>query len=133
MNTKTMNIIAWVAQIALAGLFLMPGWTKLTTPVSKMIEMHMLQPGQSPMFMRVLGALELAGAVGIILPWALKKLPVLTPIAALGFCAVMIGALFVHGGMKDYKTFPLLIGALLAAAFVAWFRFKQLRGRTALA
>lgn len=122
-----MNKVVWVLQILLALAFIMPGGTKLFTPVFKMVEMHMLQPGQSPVPMRILGLLELMGVVGIILPWALKKLPVLTPIAAVGFAIVMVGALFVHGGMGDYKTFPMLIAIFVAAVIVAWYRFKGLR------
>ncbi len=124
MNHKTMNIVVWVLQIALAVFFFMPGFTKVATPVAELVAKGMLQPGQSPLMMRGIGVLELLGSVGMILPMALRIQPRLTAWAAVGFCLVMVGAMFVHGSMGDYKTLPMLIAVFLVSAFVAWYRFK---------
>lgn len=45
---------------------------------------------------RGIGALEVAAAIGLILPWALDIAPVLTPLAALGVAIIMAGATFTH-------------------------------------
>ncbi len=124
MNRKTMNIVVWVLQIALAVFFFMPGYTKLFTPVAELVSKGMLKPGESPVMMRGIGVLELLGSLGMILPMALRIAPRLTAWAAVGFCLVMVGAMFVHGSMKDYKTIPMLVGVFLVSAFVAWYRFK---------
>ncbi|MGA7689192.1 MAG: DoxX family protein [Jiangellales bacterium] len=39
-----------------------------------------------------IGALEVLGAIGVVLPWALDIAPVLTPVAAAGLAVITAGA-----------------------------------------
>jgi len=41
---------------------------------------------------KLIGVAEVAGSLGLVLPWALSILPVLTPIAGYALAALMIGA-----------------------------------------
>ena len=68
------------------------------------------------------------GAFGLILPWALRILPGLTPLAAAGLVIIMIGAttltaMGVGGGDPVGALFPAITG--LAAAFVAYGRSRS--------
>lgn len=72
---------------------------------------------------RGLGALEVAGAIGLILPMALDVLPVLSPIAALGLAVLQTGAFVVHvrRGEKPYLNMVIfaLAGVTAALGFFA--------------
>jgi uncharacterized membrane protein YphA (DoxX/SURF4 family) len=70
-----------------------------------------------------IGLLEIAAAVGLIVPAALDILPILTPLAAAGIVLLMIGAARVHIRRRDYGELrPNIIIGLLALA-VAVLRF----------
>jgi len=119
-----MDTFVWVLQIALALFFLVPAIMKLKTPKAQLVQQGQLGPGDSATPIRVLGAVEGLGSIGIILPLLLNILPVLTPVAATGFCIVMIGSTVVHYRKGEYKILPLLVVVFAAAAFVAWSRFQ---------
>lgn len=68
-----------------------------------------------------IGALEVLGAVGLVLPWALSVAPVLTPLAALGLALVMAGAVVVHVRRKEQFVPPLVLGVLALAVAVLRF------------
>ena len=115
-----MHIALWVIQGLLGIAFLGAGLTKLVTPKFKLVEMFgdwvESIPGEG---MKLIGFLEVAGAVGLILPMALLILPVLTPIAALGLCLTMVGAIILHVRRKEYnKLAPNLVLLILAAGVV---------------
>ncbi len=76
-NRSFMSWALWSAQALLALLFLMSGVSKLFSPVELLGDQFAPLPG---MFMRFIGAIEVLGAVGLILPALLRILPVLTPL-----------------------------------------------------
>ncbi len=95
---------------------------KLTTSKEKLVEKKQLSPGAPALPVRVIGLLELLGSAGIILPLATGILPVLTPVAAAGFCLVMAGAFAVHFKKKEFRILPLLVLIFVLSALVTWFR-----------
>ena len=119
-----MNTFIWITQVALAILFFMPGLMKIITSREKMIEKGQLAEGGSIIPIRLLGLAELLGCIGIILPLWLNIVPILTPITAICFCIVMIGAFAVHFGKKDYKILPVLVLIFILSALVAWYRLQ---------
>ena len=70
-----------------------------------------------------IGALEVLGALGLILPAALDIAPVLTPLAAVGLALVMAGAVVVHlrRGETGAVGAPIVLGLL--SLFLAVMRF----------
>ena len=86
--TKRLNIAIWIVQVLLASVFLFAGGAKLVLPIAELTKQFPL-PG---VFLRFLGVVELAGAVGLILPSLLRIRPYLTPLAAGGLIIVMSGA-----------------------------------------
>ena len=92
-----MNVFLWVIQVLLAALFLLSGTLKSTWPKDRLIASG--QTGVTPFPLPVLrfaAVCELFGAAGLILPRATGIAPVLTPLAATGLCAVMVGAICSH-------------------------------------
>jgi len=118
-----MNLALWIIQGLLSAFFVLTGLGKLSGSKQHHIDSGHLQPGGSIIFIRMLGILELLGAAGIIVPWLTGILPILTPITAVCFCIVMMGALVVHGRKKEYKFLPLPVVVIALAGTVAYYRF----------
>lgn len=119
------NKTLWAAQVLLALAFGMAGAVKLFTPIEGLAA-QMGWPGDvSPLLVRFIGLSELAGALGLILPSALRIRPALTPLAATGLVVVMVLAAGFHviQGEAPMALPSLVLGTL--AAFVAWGRSKK--------
>lgn len=121
-----MNTTLWVLQSLLAAAFILPGYGKLFSSKEQHLADGHLRPGASVLPIRVFGALEWLGCVGIIVPWLTGILPVLTPIAAAGFALIMTAGLVHHARKREFKMLPMLALILVLAVIVAWFRFRQL-------
>ncbi len=118
-----MNTALWVIQILLAAFFGMTGFNKVRNTVQQHLDDGHLQPGQSVLPIRILGVLELLGCVGILLPWAIGVLPILTPLSAACFCMVMVAGAVVHCRKGEYNMLPLLGAIFVLAGGVACYRF----------
>lgn len=112
-----MNILLWIVAGVLAAMFLLAGAMKVGTPKEKLLgTMKWAKTWPEPR-LKALGAVEVLGAIGLILPRALNIAAVLTPLAAVGCAVVMIGAVVTHIRMKDYKGTG-MPGVLLVLAIV---------------
>jgi hypothetical protein len=116
------NVTLWVIQGLLAALFLFAGSMKLILPIEAMAGPVSL-PGW---FLRFIGVAEVAGAIGLILPWLTRIRPRLTPVAASGLVIIMSGAtvITVIGGPAAPAAVPFVVGLL--AATVAYARWQTL-------
>ncbi len=121
-----MNTTLWVIQVLLAAIFIIPGFGKISSSKEQHIADGHIKSGASIVPIRILGIFEWLGCIGIIVPWYVGIIPVLTPIAAMCFCLIMVAGLVNHLLKKEYKMLPLLTVILVLAAVVAYFRFKQL-------
>ncbi|MBS1595824.1 MAG: DoxX family protein [Bacteroidetes bacterium] len=121
-----MNEALWIMQTALCAFFLMAGIGKVTGTKDKHVADGHIKPNGSVAPIRILGVLELAGCVGIILPWLTGVVPVLTPMAGIGFCLVMASGMIVHVARKEYKMLPMLLAIMLMALIVAYCRLSSL-------
>jgi hypothetical protein len=72
---------------------------------------------------RVIGVVELLGAIGLILPAATGIAPVLTPIAATGLALTMVLAAATHIRRKEPSGVAFNAVLFALAVFVAWGRF----------
>lgn len=73
---------------------------------------------------KLIGGLEILGAIGLVLPWLTDIAPILTPLAAVGLAAlVQVGALAVHARRRETKVLPISIVLLAIALFIAIGRF----------
>ena len=91
-----MNVIIWVLQIVLALAFLAAGLTKLIQPRQKLATtMGWVEDFPDP-GVRTIGALEVLGALGLLLPALTGMATVLVPVAAVGLALLMVGAAATH-------------------------------------
>jgi uncharacterized membrane protein YphA (DoxX/SURF4 family) len=120
------NAGVWTLQILVAGLFMFAGAMKLVLPIEAMTQ-QMAMPG---LFLRFIGVCEVLGALGLILPAALRIRPGLTPLAAALLVPIMIGATVISAIIGDISAgaTPFVIG--LVCAFIAVHRSKTLARTT---
>lgn len=125
---KKLNVVLWIVQGLLAALFLFAGGIKLIVPIEA-LTMPVPLPGG---FLRFIGAAEVLGAVGLILPGLVGIYRELTPLAAAGLVVIMIGATVVTalGGALAPALVPLLVGVL--SAWIAIARWPSIRDRAAV-
>ncbi|MEV5554722.1 DoxX family protein [Nonomuraea wenchangensis] len=121
-----MNIALWIITGLLTAIYLFSGFGKLFVPREKMAQMGNaarwvldFKPGT----LKTIGALEILGAVGLILPALLGIAPILIPLAASSLTLLMTGAVIMR--IRRGETIAALVdGSYLAlAAFVAIGRF----------
>jgi len=77
----------------------------------------------SPATVRFIGVVELAAALGLILPAATGIARVLTPVAATGLAVTMVLAAITHARRKEPSAIAFNAVLLVLAAVVAWGRF----------
>ncbi|MCZ7374446.1 DoxX family protein [Micromonospora sp. WMMC250] len=129
-----MNLVLWIIQILLAAIFGGVGVAKLTQPKEKLHETMGWTRAATPIQVKVIGALELLAAAGLVLPALTGIATVLTPLAALGLVIIMIGGIVVHLHGVRTETVPerrkleiqgtvTCLVLLVLAALVAWGRF----------
>ena len=118
-----MSIALWVVQVLVAVAFLGAGATKLSQPKEKLLENMAWVEDFSQPTVRIIGALEILGAIGVVVPALTGILPWLTPLAALGLVLLMLGAALTHLRRTEYGYIIMNAVLLVLAAFVVWGRF----------
>ena len=122
---KSTHVLLWIAQILLALTLIWAAFLKLFQPISKLETMWAWTGEISPSFVRVIGLIDLLGALGVIIPSLFRFKPVLTAIAAFGIVLLMISASIFHiyRGEASQIGFNVVFGII--AGFVAYGRFKE--------
>ena len=118
-----MTIAVWIVSGLVALVYLMAGGRKLVTPEAKLPETFPFVEVTGVRWLRVIGALEVLGAIGVIVPALTGIVPILTPIAAVGLALVQVGAIILHVRRGEFKVLPANVVLLLLPAFVAVARF----------
>jgi len=121
-----MNILLWIIQSLLSLLFLLAGVTKFIMSVADMNKNGpVVFPGW---FLHFIGACEILGAIGLILPVLLRIKPGLTPLAAAGLGIITLGAAVISARAGILMAiFPSVI--CLLSFLVAWGRWRLLPAR----
>jgi uncharacterized membrane protein YphA (DoxX/SURF4 family) len=118
-----MDIAIWVLQILLALTFLAAGMTKLSQRRQKLAtSMGWVEDFSDP-GVRAIGALEVLGALGLLVPALTGVATVLVPIAAVGLALLMIGAAATHRRRGELPMIGINAVLLVLAVVVAWARF----------
>lgn len=100
-----MNAVLWIFQGVLAAIFAFSGAAKSTRSRQRLIDTGQTGIAVCPMpLVRVVAICELLAAAGLLLPWATGILPVLTPLSAVGLCAVMVGAAIAHTKLNEPRN-----------------------------
>jgi hypothetical protein len=118
-----MNILLWILQIALAFLYLSGGAYKVFKFDELATQMRALPRGG----WRVLGMLEIAGGVLLIVPGAANWMPSLTPLAAVVLALETMGlsGVYARYSLRLSAANPLVWSVVmgLLVAFVAYGRY----------
>jgi len=114
-----MGIALWVAQVLLAVAFLGAGAAKLSQTKKKLAKTMAWVEDFSQRTVRLIGTLEVLGAIGVVLPALTGILPWLTPLAALGLVLLMAGAVYTHLRREEGSAVVPPAVLLLLAALVA--------------
>lgn len=118
-----METFLWILQIALALLFAAAGLLKLTNSREALAPKMRWVEGSTDVQVKVIGALELMAAVGLVLPAALGVLPQLTALAAVGVVFLMLGAVKANRDYDELERVPVNVVIALIALFVVLERF----------
>lgn len=120
-----MKIVTWIPQILLAAAFLMAGIMKIMVPYAEMLAQMPYVEEFSANTIKLIGLLELLGALGLILPMLFKKLPFLVPASAIGLALTMIVAMLFHINRGEPVWTNLVLLAL--CGLVVWIRKDLLK------
>lgn len=123
-SQKAWNISLWIGQILLAIMFLYAGMFKTFTPIHELAQKMPLAE-ESAILIRFIGVVELAGGLGLLLPAALRILPQLTIVSAIGFTLIMILAFAFHALRGEYAALGTNVVLALISAIVAWGRWRK--------
>lgn len=123
--SRAPHVALWIAQGLLAALFGMAGVLKSTAPLADLAVDMKWVTEVPPGLVRFVGVTELLGAIGLVLPSALRVAPKLTPLAAIGLAVTMLLAAAHHVRMGDPAN-TLVVNAVLGgiALAIAWGRLK---------
>jgi uncharacterized membrane protein YphA (DoxX/SURF4 family) len=122
---RKMNVVLWILQSLLAALFMFAGVMKFIMPIEEMTK-EIALPGW---FLHFIGAAEILGAIGLILPGILRIRVGLTPLAAAGLAIITLGATWITlaAGQGTMAIIPFVVALL--SAFVAHSRWRIIPSR----
>ncbi len=119
-----MNAILWILQILLALVFLITGAIKIIRPKEQLAAQMGWVDDVSQPVVRLIGFVEILGAVGVILPFLTGIMPWLTPLAAAGLALTMVGAILTNYRLRELPMVGLntvlLVLALLVVVGRSW-------------
>ena len=120
-----MNIALWIVQGLLAAMYLMAGVMK-TFQTAKAKGQLPWAKNRSDRFVRFVGASELLGALGLVLPMLTGTLPWLTPLAALGLSLIQVLAITTeHLPKREFQVLPVNLVLLGLSMFVVVGRYSS--------
>lgn len=127
-TAKGLLISLWAAQMIVALGFVQFGFMKLAMPVAELAKI-MLWADDTPLwFVRMIGLVDIAGGIGILLPALTRIRPGLTVVAAAGCALLQVCAIIFHLSRGEGAMVPMNLVLLVLALFVFWGR----RGRAAV-
>jgi hypothetical protein len=118
------NVVLWVVTGILVVAFLAAGLMKATQPREKLTTNMPWVEDYSDAQVKGIGAVEVLGALGLVLPAIGGIAPWLVPVAAAGLAITMVLAAIMHLRRGDgvASVVPSVV-LLVLAVFVAWGRF----------
>ncbi|GAB2477150.1 DoxX family protein [Streptosporangium sandarakinum] len=118
-----MNVFLWILQAVLATAFGLAGVMKSVRPKEKLRPVMPWVEDFTATQVRLIGVVELLGAVGLILPAVTGIVPTLTPLAATGLAITMLGAAATHARRKESSGIAVNVALLALSVVIAWGRF----------
>ena len=122
---RSLHAVLWFGQLVIAAVFAFSGYEKLTRPIAALAGPMPWVLDVPPMLVTFIGACEVAGAIGLVLPALTGIQPGLTPLAAVGLTTLMSLASIFHFGRGEFGYLVVTAPLALACAFVAWGRLTR--------
>lgn len=122
-----MEIALWIVQILAGFIYIYTAVMLLTQTREQVVDKGLgVIANFDRRFLKLIGLLQLLGAIGMILPHRLNILPFLSPIASICLLILMIAAFIIHLRQNDIQgTVPSIITASLTI-FILWQTFSLL-------
>lgn len=119
---RSAHIALWVGQVVLALVFLVSGGAKLALAMSDLEPLIPWAASTPEPLIRLIGAAELFGALGLVLPALTGVRPGLTSLAAAGLAILMASATGLHlaRGETGAAVMSAFVGVVAVA--IAWGR-----------
>ena len=115
-----MNTALWLTQILLFSIFIYSGWMKSIRSAQQLVAIGQTGVEHLPTpLIRFIGVTELAGAIGLVVPWYMQITPTLTPTAAACLGLIMLPAGVIHYRRNEKRTVWLNVRSLALCLFVA--------------
>lgn len=118
-----MIIALWVVTGILAVMFVAAGSMKVVKPYAEVRGKMEWVETVSPPQLKGIGALEVLGALGMVLPAATGIASWLTPIAAFGLFGMMVVAAALHMRRKESATPSIVLGIIALVVGIGWLVF----------
>ncbi len=118
-----MNTALWIATGLLAAVFLAAGIPKIIKPRESLQDKMSFVEDYSDTQVKAIGAIEVLGALGLILPAVTGIAEFLVPLAAAGLAVDQALAALVHARRKEWSRVPVNVVLFSVAVFIAWGRF----------
>lgn len=123
----TMTLTLWIVSGLLALVYLASGAQKAIGRPLAPAPADAISPQElSAPALRVVGVLEILGAIALVVPWLTGVAPVLTPLAAVALALLQVFAIRFHLSRGERQPLPVNTVLLLLAALVAVLRFAGL-------
>lgn len=110
-----LNTLLWIAQALVALTVALTGATKLLLPRELLVDKMRWAATWPRWRIKLLGIAEVAGAIGLVAPWAMGVAPLLTPFAALCIAMLMAGAVRTHRSLGEGFAAAAVVGLLCVA------------------
>jgi len=118
-SPRAVHVTLWIVQLLLAAVFLLVGYTHAAAPIAVAIQRAPWVADLPVALVRFIGAAEIAGALGLLLPAATRVRPMLTPVAAVGLTTMMALAIPFHLMRGEASAVVLNLGLGSLAVLVA--------------
>lgn len=122
---KSLRFGLWTAQLLMALLYAYSGVVKFSTPIPQLSQMMPWTGDVPETFVRAIGVIDVAAALGLVLPALTRILPGLTPLAAAGSTLLQVLAFGFHTSRGEYGVLGLNVILLAMSVFVLWGRTKK--------
>jgi DoxX-like family len=119
------NVALWVVACVAGAISLAAAMNKLGQSKESLLKGKNMEwaEGFSERSIKIIGALELIGVFGLIVPQGAQKAEILTPIAAVGLALLQVGAATTHVRRREYQVLAINVPLILAFTYVAIGRF----------
>jgi hypothetical protein len=114
----------WVAQSLIFLAFGLAGLMKVFMSIPELASMWPWTGEMPAPVVRILGLIDLAGGVGVLIPALTRIKPDLTVLAALGCIALQICAMVFHVSRGEIAATPVNLVLLALAIFIFWGRLR---------